>query len=217
MVAERVLVAPAELVAHASRGRGFWTDGPDRDAVTAGMFNTVGWFEPRDGVETNEQVRQVIPYLLLRSRAGAYFTYRRLPSGGEERLFDLHSIGWGGHVNDERCAAGLEFGSGVLTPNWIAEGLQRELAEELDLAPGGPLGRLTLHGFLALDETPVDRVHVGVVARLDLAPGAEARCAIRETDRLAPAGWLSPSELAAHSAEVAFEGWSRALIAAGLP
>jgi predicted NUDIX family phosphoesterase len=161
----------------------------------------------------------VIPYLLLKSAAGGYFTYQRLPQGGEQRLFGMHSIGVGGHINDDRCHPGLAFESPVLRPKWVAEGLQRELAEELVLPPTGAhgLGRLRLHGFLALNETPVDRVHVGVVVVVELAPGREHECRVNEDDRLRPVGWLTSAELARQARDVTFEGWSRALIAAGLP
>ena len=76
---------------------------------------------------------------------------------------------------------------------------------------------MALHGFLALDATPVDRVHVGVVVIVELEAALAAQCRIRETDRLAAAGWLTRGELERSAGEVTFEGWSRTLIEAGLP
>ena len=211
------MVVPAEVVAEASRGRRFWSDGAESDQVLAARFNQLGTFAPRDQVETDESLRQVIPYLLLRHGGGGYFTYRRLPSGGEARLFDRYSLGVGGHINDERIHIGLGYSHAVLAPNLIAEGLQRELAEELVLPETGGLGRLSIHGFLALDETPVDRVHVGLVVRVDVPEALSHDCHIRETDRLESAGWLTVAELERLRQTVTFEGWSRTLIEAGLP
>ncbi|MBI5835387.1 MAG: hypothetical protein HZB16_24045 [Armatimonadetes bacterium] len=216
-MSERVLVVPAELVDEASRGRSFWSDGPQADQTLAARLNAAGRFAPRSQVETDESLRQIIPYLLLRNSDGAYFAYRRLPTGGEARLFDRYSLGVGGHINDERVHTGLHYGHGVLAPNLIAEGLQRELAEELDLPDVPELGRLSVHGFLALDETPVDRVHMGLVVRVDIATAHCADCHIRETDRLEAAGWFVPAELERMLTDVTFEGWSRTLIEAGLP
>ncbi|MBI2301893.1 MAG: hypothetical protein HYU66_23565, partial [Armatimonadetes bacterium] len=178
----------------------------------------VGRFLPREGVETDETWRQVIPYLVLADPSGAYFVYRRLPASGEARLVDLHSVGVGGHINDEHLTAGLHWTSPAVRPNLLADGLQRELREELVLpvVPGG-VGRLRLHGFLALDETPVDRVHVGVVVLAGLTAEAAAGCGVRETDKLEAAGWHTPERLGTMMHEVAFEGWSRTLIEAGLP
>lgn len=216
-MSERVMVVPAELVAGAARGRTFWSDGAAADEALAVAFNAAARFAPRAEVETDETVRQVIPYLLLRSADGAYFAYRRLPTGGEARLFDRYSLGVGGHINDERVHTGLHYDHRVLAPNLIAEGLQRELAEELELPDAPELGRLAIHGFLALDESPVDRVHVGLVVRVDVPTELRAACRIRETDRLEAAGWFAPAELERMLADVTFEGWSRTLIEAGLP
>lgn len=216
---ERVLVVPAELVAAAAQGRDCWSWDAERNAAWIDELEAAGRFVARSQCETDESVRQVIPYLLLRSAEGAYFVYRRLRSGGEARLYDLHSLGVGGHINDERSHAGLSFRESVLRPRWVAEGLQRELAEELELpaSDGEPLGELVLQGFLALSETPVDRVHVGVVVRVELAAGRAAACRVRETDRLAAVGWLDARQLRELAESVTFEGWSRTLIAAGLP
>ncbi len=220
-MSERIWCVPAALVAEAFAGRvGFvqYQSGPAHDHLLTAL-SEAGRFLPRAEVETDETWRQVIPYVLLRDAAGRYFAYRRLPASGEGRLVGLHSLGVGGHLNDEHLAADLAIGSPVLRPNPLAVGLQRELAEELVLpsTTDGPLGRLAIHGFLALDATPVDRVHVGVVVILSVAGDYYTGCDVRETDKLAAVGWFAPDVLRLMSAEVEFEGWSRTLIAAGLP
>lgn len=212
MVTEAVWCVPAALVARQCRP-GFSRPAAGDALITS--FNTTGRFLPRAEVETDESWRQVIPYLLLRRASGGYFTYRRLPGSGETRLVDLHALGVGGHINDEHLLPGLSA-TGALRPNLIADGLYRELREEL-VWPAGVSGAvLRLLGFLALDATPVDRVHVGVVGVVDLADAVAAQITVRETDKLAPVGWLTPDELGTRLATVPFEGWSHTLIKAGL-
>lgn len=199
-MSEQVWCVPAEAVHRARRAPGFW---PADSPAVAMPLAEQGCYLPRESAERDETWRQVIPYVLLRA-AGRYFVYRRLRGGGEERLYDLHSLGVGGHINGD--------GEG----DRLIEALHRELAEELHL-PAGALIGLSLHGYLALDETPVDRVHVGVVAVAEFAPSATERVDVRETDKLAAVGWYTGAELRGRLGEWSFEGWSRTLIEAGLP
>lgn len=213
---------PAGLVADAAAGRDFFRlEGDSANEQFVAALNAAGTFDPRDAVETDESRRQVIPYALLRAPDGGYFTYRRLGGGGEARLFDRHSIGVGGHINDEHLLPGLAWTSSALRPNLIADGLQRELAEELFLGAANGSGTACfaarLHGFLALNETPVDRVHVGVVIIVDIAGERVSGCDVRERDKLERVGWWNAATLAERLETVTFEGWSRALIAGGLP
>ncbi len=211
-MSESILCVPAALVAKHCRP-GF--SRPERADALVATLNAAGRFLPRDDVETDETWRQIIPYLLLRRASGGYFAYRRLPGSGESRLVDLHSLGVGGHINDEHLLPGLAT-MASLRPNLIADGLQRELAEELVWPAGATGAVLRLHGFLALDATPVDRVHVGVVGLVDLPDALADGVTIRETEKLASAGWPTPDELGTLAQRVPFEGWSRTLIEAGL-
>jgi predicted NUDIX family phosphoesterase len=212
-MSESILCVPAALVAkHCRTGFGR----PERAEALVATLNSAGRFLPRDEVETDETWRQIIPYLLLRRAGGGYFAYRRLPASGEARLVDLHSLGVGGHINDQHLVPGLAAAAS-LRPNLVADGLQRELAEELVWPEDATGAVLRLHGFLSLDATPVDRVHVGVVGIVDLPDELADKVTIRETDKLAAVGWLTPVELGTLAQQVPFEGWSRTLIEAGLP
>lgn len=218
-MSERVWCVPADLV-HERRPRdGFWrwSAETENDAFVAEL-NATGRFLGRDRVETDEAWRQVIPYVLLRDPHGRYFVYRRLPASGEARLVDLHSLGVGGHINDEALVAGLTVRGEGLRPNLIADALHRELREELvlDHPADGELGTMALLGFLALSATPVDRVHVGVVTVVELAAEHVGACDVRERDKLAAVGWYGPDQLRRLADEVPFEGWSRTLIEAAL-
>ncbi|HAZ63082.1 MAG TPA: hypothetical protein DCZ72_05660 [Armatimonadetes bacterium] len=213
---ERVLCVPATLVAEASAGRAVWSAGAAADEAQLCAWLTAGKYRARAEAETNEAWRQVIPYVLLRAANGTYFTYRRLPASGESRLVGRHSLGVGGHLNDEFGAERYSYDANILRPNTFAAGVQRELDEELVWPADAPRGTLSLMGFLALSETPVDRVHVGAVLRLEVTAAARAAVDVRETDKLAAVGWLAPAELRALAGRVEFEGWTRALLDADL-
>ncbi|NUQ00065.1 MAG: hypothetical protein HUU35_09460 [Armatimonadetes bacterium] len=216
-MSERVWCVPAELATRFGLG---FRRLPAREAeALLAEWEDAGRFYPRAEVETDESLRQVIPYVLLRDPDGGYFTYRRLPAGGEARLVDLHSLGVGGHINDDGHVAGLRVADRALRGSLLAAALQRELCEELVLpeTAAAGLGELSLHGFLALSQTPVDRVHVGVVAIAAIHGEHVAQCDVRETDKLVCAGWFRPTRLREMLGELPFEGWSRTLIEAGLP
>jgi predicted NUDIX family phosphoesterase len=144
-----------------------------------------GLFAPRATMEENPAFKQVIPYLVLRD-GERYFLMRRTRAGGDARLYNLWSIGVGGHLNP---------GDGDLPG-----GLLREWNEEVvaDFVP-----EFRLVGLLNDDTTAVGRVHLGAVYVADAAGRAVE---IRETDKLTGA-FASPAEVAAVANEL--ETWSR--------
>ena len=122
---------------------------------------------PRDEAELDPTHKQLIPYCLLvadTTEGERVFAYARGAGGGEARLAAKVSCGVGGHVStlDRDAAAAADHG------DIYGEGMRRELAEEIDV-PGGFSESLV--GLINDDETEVGRVHLGVVHRLDLAPG----------------------------------------------
>lgn len=113
---------------------------------------------PKAAAETNENFRQVIPYCAVQRPDKKILTYER--AGGEGRLHGLLSIGVGGHIEN-----GESF----------HEGMVRELWEEC-----GDTGRIAVErlGLISFDETPVDRVHLGVgflVSCEKATPGEELK------------------------------------------
>jgi predicted NUDIX family phosphoesterase len=143
-----------------------------------------GRFHPRAEAEVDRNLKQVIPYLVLRD-GPRYFLMRRTKAGGDARLHDRFSIGVGGHLNP---------GDGDL-----AGGLRREWREELrtDFDP-----EFELIGLLNDDTTDVGSVHLGAVY---VAESGGLPVAIRETEKLS-GGFATPDEVA----EVAdrMETWS---------
>ncbi|MBN1792323.1 2'-deoxycytidine 5'-triphosphate deaminase [Candidatus Woesearchaeota archaeon] len=111
-----------------------------------------GFFHSRYDCETDETVLQMIPYFVVFGRDDKVFSYLRaanIKKFGETRLFNKRSIGIGGHI---------QRGDG---PDYIAQGLERELREEVIVK--GKLSTPRLAGILIDRTKPVDRVHAGLV------------------------------------------------------
>ncbi|RMH16249.1 MAG: hypothetical protein D6698_10000 [Gammaproteobacteria bacterium] len=117
----------------------------------------------RNRAETDENYRQIIPYVVFydnRPTRGSYLVYRR--SGSESRLHQHWSMGFGGHVDVKPPI------QDPWKETYIAA--LREVDEEL--CCGGFGVRSTIrHAFdnpaekiipIILHDTPVDRVHVGL-------------------------------------------------------
>ena len=111
------------------------------------------FFTPRGPAETNPDLKQIIPYVVL-VHGGRVLHYVRGKKAGEQRLVDKGSIGIGGHMNDHD--------EGLFTFDRAAydAAVQREVGEELRLG-----ARSTNHVVALLndDATDVGRVHLGVV------------------------------------------------------
>ena len=183
---ENVLVIPAERLSAAGDFTGFRPFDPAyRDLL---LDSAHFRFRPRDEVETDPSLKQLIPYVVLR-HDGRLFHYTR-SSGGEKRLLGRRSVGIGGHINDTDAA-----GEDAYTA-----GMRRELAEEVDIAGAWREHEL---GFIYDPSTFVGSVHLGVVHLFELdSPDVSPR-----EDGIAEAGFAPLAELTASRGE--FETWSQ--------
>jgi predicted NUDIX family phosphoesterase len=191
---EEILVVPrADL---------FW-QGPFRGVRTSDLDEYLvrvqrhGQFQRRGDVEADPGLKQIIPYLVVRS-GGRVMLFQRTRAGGEDRLHGLYSIGVGGHVARTDVVGAADA---------VAQGLRRELQEELTV--GGEWSA-RLVGVLNDDDNAVGQVHFGLVHVVDVPSGAVA---IRETDRLT--GRLATLEEVA-AAYPAMETWSQLVVDAGI-
>lgn len=151
------------------------------------------FFTPRGPAETNPELKQIIPYVLL-VEGDRVLHYVRGKKAGEQRLVAKGSIGIGGHMNDH------DEGLFALDRDAYNAGVQREVAEELRLG-----ARYTNHlvALLNDDSTEVGRVHLGVVHvfRLDSADVQKGEAMITELQ------FLDRAQLAAR--REAMETWSQ--------
>ncbi len=155
-------------------------------------------FKPRERVEEDPSLKQIIPYLIVRCRE-RLFLFQRSTAGGETRLRGLFSIGVGGHINRADVAGARDL---------VAAGLQRELEEELVIAG---LWRTRLVGVLNDDSNAVGRVHFGLVHVVDVdSPDV----AVRESDALTGRMASLEDVLAVRDR---METWSRLILDAADP
>lgn len=136
------------------------------------------WMIPRDLAEEDPYFRQLIPYVVVINESQEILTYRRSKASGEDRLHDKYSIGVGGHINSSDVEALPELTSGVpnilsgqknefkpemiLPSSMLENAFRREMQEELKFDV--VLAKKVIPQFLIrLNDTPVDRVHLGVV------------------------------------------------------
>jgi len=184
---EHILVVPRSAILDYLSPKGILAADPIR---ALDHFRAHAAYEPRNEVEEDPSLKQLIPYLILQA-GGLTFTYRRQKGGGEKRLHDLISIGVGGHMRrmKEDFRENLEAN------------LERELNEELHV--NTPYKKDFL-GFLNEDFTPVCQVHLGMVYRL--VPEDPKKVHVLE-ERELKGEWLPPNRVDALRGEM--EVWSQ--------
>lgn len=115
-----------------------------------------GFFHSRYDCEIgDEAVLQIIPYIIIFDKDLNVFSYVRasnIQDYGDERLFGKHSIGVGGHI------------SSLDKPEFLKNGINRELKEEVEIIDQEDP---RLVGTLMAYNTPVDKVHFGLVYTLN--------------------------------------------------
>lgn len=141
-----------------------------------GLLEDAGlWFGPRRILEELDDYRQIIPYIVL-CVGDRVVRYRRTPASGETRLHGRTSIGLGGHVDLVDARSTGERFDLLSTVEHAAE---RELDEEL-----GDVTCLRRRwvGLLVDNETPVGKVHIGLIGVWDIAglPQRKAEDAVGE-------------------------------------
>ncbi len=232
---ERVLVVPRrDLLPDADAGHGAsrssggelcgfraLRDGEAREDLAARLRGAR--YVLRDAAEDDPSLKQLIPYAVVVRRPpaatpegpisrdglagldGDVFLMRRTRGGSESRLWDLHSIGVGGHVNP---VDGDPVSPGSNVETIVEAALRREIDEELVGAGGA---QLRLVGCLNDDSNAVGRVHFGLVYLCEVgvleANGQDV--AVRETDQLE--GEFVPVTSLAQRRET-MESWSAHLV-----
>ncbi|MBN1421588.1 MAG: hypothetical protein JXP34_22640 [Planctomycetes bacterium] len=205
MKMERVLVVSREDLLAGGSFRGFRSDGlPD----FLSRIGAAGTFRDRDAVEDDPSWKQIIPYAVI-CAGTRVLLLRRKTTQTEARLHRKASIGVGGHVNPTEeipLEPGIEPRARALRV--LEGGLRRELAEEV-LLPERAWAEPA--GVLNDDETPVGRVHFGVVYRVCIPGHAvpDGSSLIREVD-LMDGRLVDRAELAGQSSGM--ETWSQLLL-----
>lgn len=156
------------------------------------------FFLDRDLAEQDFNFKQIIPYVVVTSN-NKFLTYKRTKKSGEDRLKNLHSLGFGGHINEDDRELVCGFDTYV-------SGLDRELREELGLSPSDFISSTEIIGFINDNSNEVGKVHFGIVNLLVINPGK-----IHISDpAISDIQWFSKHELKDSNLE--FENWSKILL-----
>ena len=210
---ERVLVVPTTLFHSLGHFQGF-TDDVDRYLPGLLEGEQVS-YRPRSEMEEDPSFKQLIPYMLFchHQPDGSVhlFQYTRGGGQGESRLHAKRSVGIGGHVSTLDTGP-VDATTGAETPgaetghqNVYREGMQRELAEEVVIETQYTEQCV---GLINDDETPVGKVHLGVVHRFDVQSPA-----IRANEiEIQNAGFQPIEEIIANINQ--FETWSQIVVRA---
>ncbi len=157
---ERILVVPTPLFHDLGYFQGFSRE-IDRywpQLVTGDHVE----YRARGEMEEDPTFKQLIPYVLFRWTSSDdtphLFEYQRGSGLGERRLHAKRSVGIGGHISsiDAEIAASHHV---------YREGMRRELEEEVQI---DTKYEETVVGLINDDETPVGRVHLGMVHLCDV-------------------------------------------------
>jgi predicted NUDIX family phosphoesterase len=223
---ERVLVVPTPLFHSLGYFQGFSTE--VSKYLPRLLEGDQIEYLPRGRMEEDPSFKQLIPYVLFRwtdDRGTIHvFQYQRGGGMGEARLHAKFSVGLGGHISSDDVENSMITQPGTAHPSTARkggagatpspphharhvyrEGMQRELAEEV--AIDTPYDE-TVVGLINDDETPVGRVHLGVVHLCDVA---QPRVTPREPDVL-NAGFEPVNDILARLDQ--FETWSQIAIRA---
>lgn len=114
------------------------------------------WFAPRAAVEYREDLRQIIPYVILRYK-DSIAIYARTQKGGEKRLHGRLSVGFGGHVG---LGDAILDGAILDVDATLTRAVYRELGEEVKHSP---VDQRDLIGLIYDHTDAVSRVHLGVI------------------------------------------------------
>lgn len=167
-------------------------------------------FIERADAELDPTYKQIIPYAILRNSDRIFgdriYSYQRGSKGGEKRLHAKRSIGWGGHVDESDIPAGdmIRFDPKKLLSR-IIEAQVREIDEEVKLMIG--VERVTQVGWINEDDTPVGRVHIGMLNVIDLSDVQTRELNADENEGIEDGRWTDLKTLL--SERDVYELWSQ--------
>ncbi|MEL0637601.1 hypothetical protein V6259_12605 [Marinomonas sp. TI.3.20] len=113
-------------------------------------------------LESSKHFRQLISYCPIINKKGEVLVYLRKKGGNESGLHDLHSIGFGGHVDG--VEAQFNSAGGIELEPTLLQAIERELDEELKLNLNALEVEHLAGKYILSNENSVDAVHLGAVS-----------------------------------------------------
>ena len=162
----------------------------DKNNSIWSRYDSLGLYINRWEAEYNDAFYQIIPYIIVTNEdESKFFISKRIK--GDERLLDVLSLGFGGHINP------IDGFHEV-----ILHGLTRELNEELDI---DPISRACFVGTIK-DSTSPTHEHIGLV----FAIKAEKNKVFIKEKNVLEGKWVTKKELFDEYSK--FENWSKYII-----
>lgn len=165
----------------------------------------------RNLCETDENYRQLIPYVVLmyvnKEDKAEFFTYIRGKQGDEGRLHNFASIGIGGHID-----IALETEGKNNFAELIMLEAQREVTEEVGINSLNKNSYLkqyyVFEELIKSDLTAVDRVHLGIPIMYEVT---NKNLPALEEGVITNAQWLTAAELVEQdkNGTITLENWTK--------
>jgi len=162
----------------------------------------------RDDAEDNEKYRQVIPYIIVRTKwldpstgKYLYLRYKRSDKSGEARLATKISMGIGGHIEQNKDPSAGDP---------VVAGAERELLEEIKSDTRIEIDWTNPIAVIRQSGTKVDRVHIGLVL-LALVDNSQHMAIYPNEDNLVDIQMLplAQHEYEATENDSIYENWSK--------
>ena len=157
-----------------------------------------------EGHPYSASLLQLIPYVVLKYQ-GCVLTYVRPDKGNEGRLHGKASIGVGGHIDLQDV---VHEDSVLDLDQTLRLSCIREIREEIGLEIEGD--DLHWKGLIVRRDKDVDRVHLGIVAEIDLDD--EMRGQIEPNGEIGEIRFINPSTFAADMSGNEIEAWTKAVL-----
>lgn len=112
------------------------------------LINSNYEIKPRNEMEEDEDYKQIIPYMIFKSK-DELFLMQRGNNGGEKSLAEKYTLGIGGHIRKED-----------ITSENIIDWGKREFEEEINY--NGEFYKSKIIGLINDQNSKVGRVHLGI-------------------------------------------------------
>lgn len=172
-------------------------------------------FVRRGDAETDTTMLQPIPYcLIMCTSTKRVLSYKRSKKGGEARLHDMYSVGFGGHVNADDAFNYLQHhvNHHLLAPiegyrELINSSLCRELFEELEIREDIGTRTEPLPMYIYDSSTEVSSVHFGLpyICLIDDESSVK-----QKEDAVVELEWLDVTKDSIE--KLNFESWSKIVL-----
>ncbi|PNR95771.1 NUDIX hydrolase [Petrotoga sp. 9PWA.NaAc.5.4] len=156
-----------------------------------GKILEYGNFYERNKIESDNNFRQIIPYVVFKNKENKILVLKRTQNQGEKRLHNKISIGIGGHINKNDI--------GISKEQTFFNGMDREINEELWLTSNS---KYIYKGIINDDSEEVSNVHLGI-----LFIGFVEHAEIKEVENF-QSKWLKKEEIL-QMPYVNLEGWTK--------